>query len=49
MNIETFRVWASTVFCHGKQKADMAEHPKVSSHVGLLVNEPPGSTWLLFV
>jgi hypothetical protein len=30
-------------------KADMAEHPKVSGHVGLLVNEPPGRTGLLFI
>jgi hypothetical protein len=31
------------------KKADMAEHPKVSGHVGLLVNEPPGRTGLLFI
>jgi hypothetical protein len=24
------------------KKADVAEHPKVFNHVGLLVNEPPG-------
>jgi hypothetical protein len=24
------------------QKADVAEHPEVSNHVGLLINEPPG-------
>jgi hypothetical protein len=24
------------------KKADVAEHPKVSNHVGLLCNEPPG-------
>ena len=24
-----------------KQKTDVAEHPEVSDHVGLLVNEPP--------
>ena len=25
-----------------KKKADVAEHPQVFGHVGLLVNEPPG-------
>jgi len=30
-------------------KADMVGHPKVSGHVGLLVNEPPGGTGLLFI
>ena len=29
------------------KQADMAEHPKEFDHVGLLVNEPPGSTGLL--
>ncbi len=31
------------------KKADMVGHPKVSGHVGLLVNEPPGGTGLLFI
>jgi hypothetical protein len=31
------------------KKADMVGHSKVSSHVGLLVNEPPGGTGLLFI
>jgi hypothetical protein len=31
------------------KKADMAEHPKVFHHVGLLVNEPSGSAGLLFI
>jgi hypothetical protein len=31
------------------KKADMVGHPKVSGHVGLLVNEPPGRTGLLFI
>ena len=31
------------------KKADMAEHRKVSGQVGLLVNEPPGRTGLLFI
>jgi hypothetical protein len=28
------------------KKADVAGHPKVFDHVGLLVNEPPGTTGL---
>ncbi len=32
-----------------QKKADMAKHPKVLSHVGLLVNEPPGQAELLFI
>ena len=31
------------------EKADVAEHPKVSGHVGLLVNQPPGKAELLFI
>jgi hypothetical protein len=31
------------------KKADVAEHPKVFDHVGLLTNEPPGTTGLLFI
>ncbi len=30
------------------KKADVAEHPKVFRHVGLLFNEPSGRTSLLF-
>jgi hypothetical protein len=30
------------------KKADVVEHPKAFDHVGLLVNEPPGSAELLF-
>jgi hypothetical protein len=26
------------------KKADVAEHPKVFDHVGLLLNKPPGKT-----
>ena len=28
---------------NGAKKADVAEHPKVFHHVGLLVNEPPAA------
>ena len=28
----------------GEKKADVAEHPEVFDHVGLLVNRPPGTT-----
>ena len=31
------------------KKADVAEHPEVFGHVGLLVNEPPGQAGLPFV
>ena len=31
------------------KKADVAEHPKVFRHVGLLSNEPPGTAELLFI
>jgi hypothetical protein len=32
-----------------KKKADVAEHPEVFHHVGLLSNEPPGTAGLLFI
>jgi hypothetical protein len=32
-----------------KKKADVAEHPKVFDHVGLLSNEPPGTAGLLSI
>jgi len=32
-----------------EKKADVAEHPEVFDHVGLLVNEPPGKAELLFI
>jgi hypothetical protein len=31
------------------KKADVAEHPEVFDHVGLLVNKPPGQAGLLFI
>jgi hypothetical protein len=31
------------------KKTDVAENPQVFDHVGLLVNEPPGSLGLLFI
>jgi hypothetical protein len=31
------------------KKADVAEHPKVFDHVGLLTNEPLGKAGLLFI
>jgi hypothetical protein len=33
----------------GTKKADVAGHPVVFGHVGLLFSEPPGITGLLFV
>jgi len=32
-----------------KRKADLAEHPKVSHRVGLLINEPPGFAEMLSI
>jgi len=32
-----------------RKKADVAKHPKVFDHVGLLVNEPPGTAGLLSI
>jgi len=31
------------------KKADVTEHPEVFDHVGLLVNEPPGTAGLPFI
>jgi hypothetical protein len=31
------------------KKADVAEHPKVFDHVGLLVTKPPGTAGLLYI
>ncbi len=31
------------------EKADAAEHPKEFDHIGLLVNEPPGTAGLSFI
>ena len=33
----------------GEKKADVIEHRKVFNHVGLLFNEPPGTTGLLSI
>jgi hypothetical protein len=34
---------------HATRKTDVAEHPQVLRHVGLLINEPPGIAKSLFV
>jgi len=34
---------------HSQKKADVLEHPQAFDHVGLLVNEPPGTAELLFI
>jgi len=31
------------------KKADVAEHPQVFDHVGLLFNEPPGTSGLFLI
>jgi hypothetical protein len=32
-----------------RKKTDVVEHPQVFDHVGLLVNEPPGTAGLPFI
>jgi hypothetical protein len=34
---------------HGWKKADVAEQSQAFDHVGLLINEPPGSAELLLI
>jgi hypothetical protein len=36
-------------FNEKQKKADVAEHPQVFHHVGLLSNEPLGAAGLLFI
>jgi hypothetical protein len=31
------------------KKADVAEHPQVFDHIGLLIDEPPGTAGLLSI
>ena len=41
---------SESVFARSRtKKADVAEHPEVFDHVGLLVNEPPGTAGLLSI
>ena len=42
---DLFSLWANSE----RKKADVAEHQEVFDHIGLLVNEPPGTTGLLSV
>jgi hypothetical protein len=53
-----FDHWVQAIDAHGKsfalfqretKKADVAEHPEVFDHVGLLSNEPLGTAGLLFI
>ena len=47
-DIETFRASDSARLAPQKtKKTDVAEHPKVFDHVGLLFNEGPGKAGLL--
>jgi hypothetical protein len=46
---ESLPDWFQTSLAAKNKKADVAEHPKVFDHVGLLFNEPLGKTGLLFV
>lgn len=47
--VRTVRLYAAADSRQATKKADVAEHPKVFDHVGLLTNEPPGTAGLLFV
>jgi len=38
-----------TTATHKNKKTDVAEHPKAFDHVGLLINEPPGTAGLPFI
>jgi len=42
-------VVATTPRRGNQKKADVVEHPEVFDHVGLLVNEPPGTAGLPFI
>jgi hypothetical protein len=42
-------VGTANVLQNQNKKADVAEHPKVFDHVGLLVNKPPGTAGLPFI
>jgi hypothetical protein len=35
--------------CSNNEKADVAEHPEVFDHIGLLANEPLGTAELLSI
>jgi hypothetical protein len=41
-------LFIATARHHGNKKTDVAEHPEVFDHVGLLVNELPGPAGLSF-
>jgi len=47
--ISAFRGWIPTVCTTENEKTDVAEHPRIFGHVGLLVNKPPGKAELLFI
>jgi hypothetical protein len=42
--------WSAAISQHRQQKkADVINYPEAGDHVGLLVNEPPGTAELLFI
>jgi len=43
-----FQAWDRAAI-PGQKKADVAQHPEVLGHVGLLVNGPPGTAELPFI
>jgi hypothetical protein len=46
---ESLRSTRTALLAASEKKADVAEHPEVFDHVGLLVNEPPDSAGLPFI
>jgi hypothetical protein len=47
-SLET-QILVASILRQSTKKADVAEHPKVFHHVGLLVIEPPGRAGLLLI
>jgi hypothetical protein len=46
--VRLFAIGAKNCASIENKKADVAEHPKVFDHVGLLFNKPTGSAGLFF-
>jgi hypothetical protein len=49
MNLHLSQRNCSSLFATGNKKAEVVEHPEVFDHVGLLINEPPGTAGLPFI
>jgi hypothetical protein len=50
LRLSNVHAWPWQLFrCTENKKNDVMEHPKAFDHVGLLVNQPPGTAGLLFI